>query len=400
MHPGRTAAVLVVLAGLSTAAPARAQMPAVLEGCDPSTEKTNSSMSISDDDGNRRWRITWANDRCSLDMRAEGRFELEPDLSDVRLLERGAFLEIEIRRDGDRRRYEVSRDGDAIERRYTVNRTEQPIDDEARRWIAAIILELERRSGFAAPSRVSSLLRQGGPDAVMDEVAVISSDHVQGRYLSIMLDSARLGEAQVRRAIAVSAAEISSDHQQANFLVALGRRGLVTTAVASDFVTATGKISSDHERGRALGAVLALRDLPPAVIGELLRSARSFSSDHQRAELLIKTATTHGFPNGAARDAYLEAAAGIGSDHQKQRVLSGLVKSDLTNEQLIAVLGVAKGIGSDHQLAELLVQIAEGRTLDGSARDAYLAATETLGSDHQRRRALTALLGRSARGSL
>jgi hypothetical protein len=379
---------------------AAAQSTGLFEECDTSGSKATSSTSITEDDDDRRWRISWSNDRCTIEMRAQGKFELEPDLSDVRSMERGAFLEIDVRREGDRRRYEVSREGASLERHYTVNRAEQPIDDEARRWIAAMMLELERRSGFAAPARVGGMLRSGGPNAVMDEVARMSSDHVQARYLSVLLDSARLDETQVRRAIALSADELESDHQQAKFLASLGSRGYVTTAVASDFVKASRSINSDHQKGSALAAVLTLRDLPPAVVGELLSASRTISSDHERAKLLIATADAHGFPDGVARNAYLEAAAGIGSDHQKRSVLSRLAKTDLSNEQLIALLDVAKSISSDHQLAELLVEISTDRTLDGAARDAYLAATEKIGSDHQRRRALTALLGRSTRGTL
>lgn len=391
----------IVIAGLLTVPPpGAAQSSGALDGCDTETDRASGSTSISEDDGSRRWRVIWANDRCSLDMRAEGRFELAPDLSDVLSMERGSSFEVEVRRDGDRRRYEVSRDGESVERRYFVNRAERPIDEEARRWIASAILEVERRTGLAAPARVSSLLRQGGPNAVLDEVGRMASDHVQARYLAIMLDSARLDEPQVRRLISVSSEEISSDHHQANVLASLGGRGYVTTAVAGEFVKATDSIDSDHQRGRTLRAVLTLRDLPPAVVGEVLRAARAFESDHERAELLIATADTHGFPDGVARTAYLEAAADIDSDHHKQRVLSRLTKSELSAEQLVALLGVARSIDSDHNLAELLVQIGEGRALQGAARDAYLAATETIESDHHRRRALTALLGRNARGSL
>jgi hypothetical protein len=209
-----------------------------------------------------------------------------------------------------------------------------------------------------------------------------------------MMDSAKLAEPQVRRALTLSGEELSSDHEHANFLADLGRRGYVTTSVASDFVKSTGAIDSDHERRRALGAVLTIKDLPPATVGELLKAATTFESDHERAELLIATVEANGFPDGPARDAYLGAAGGIDSDHQKQRVLARLTKSELSDDQLVALLSTAKSIRSDHQLATLLVQVSDGRTLDGRSRDAYLAATETIESDHERRRALTALLGR------
>lgn len=390
--------VLGVLIG--SAAPAAAQLSAILEGCDTSSEKSTNSTSIRDDDGVRSWRISWSNDRCSIDMKAEGKFELERDLSDVKSMERGAFLEIDIRRNGERLSYEVSRDGDTLERHYTVNRREQPIDEEARRMIAAMILELERRSGFAAPTRVSDLLRTGGPAAVMEEVSNMSSDYVQRRYLSVMLDSAQLSETEVRQAIAVAGDELSSDYEHASFLVDLGKGAYVTQAVAQDFVKSTAHIESDYERRRALTAVLTIEDLPAETVAELLKAAGSFKSDYERAELLIATAKAHGLPDGAARDAYLGAADDIGSDYEKYRVLTGLTKLELTEDQLLALLTSAKGIDSDYQLATLLVEVSADRALDGRARDAYLSATETIGSDHERRRALTALLGESRRARM
>jgi hypothetical protein len=228
----------------------------------------------------------------------------------------------------------------------------------------------------------------------------MSSDYVQRRYLSLMLDSARLGEPQARRAITLSGEELSSDYEHATFLVDLGGRGYVTTAVAGEFVKSTGEIQSDYERRRALGAVLTLPDLPAATVGELLRAAGSFKSDYERAELLIATVKANGFPDGPARDAYLGAATGIRSDYEKHRVLTRLTKTELTEDQLVALLSTAKGIKSDYELATLLVEVSDGRTLTGRARDAYLAATETIGSDYERRRALTALLGERARGTI
>jgi hypothetical protein len=392
--PYRAALPLTLLAALlSTAAPgARAQTGGPLDGCDTGDEKSNSTTSIHEDDRVRRLRISWSTGRCSIDARAEGQFEFEGDLSDVKSMSRGAYLEIDVRREGERRRYEVSSDGNALERHYTVNRTEQPIDDEARRWIAAMILELERRSGFAAPARVGQMLRSGGPDAVMDEVERMSSDHIQRRYLTVMLDSAKLQEPQARRAITLAGDELASDHEHASFLAELGRRGYVTPALAGDFVTSTGSIQSDHERRRALGAVLTMRDLPAATVSELLRAASTFKSDYERAELLIGTVKANGFPDGAARDAYLGAATGIRSDYEKHRVLSRLTETELSEEQLVALLTAAKEIGSDYELASLLVEVSSGRTLDGRSREAYIAATETIGSDYERRRALTALL--------
>lgn len=390
----------IVVASLVTDADLHAQT-GVLQECSATGDKGSQSTSIHSDDDERRVRISWSNGRCTIDMRAEGEFQFERDLSDVRSMARGGYLEIDVRpRDGDRIEYEVRRDGDSIERIYRVNRQEQPIDAEAKQRIAALMLELERRTGFMAHSRVPDLLRQGGPNAVMDEVSRMVSDYVQRRYLSIMLDSAKLAEPDVRRALRLAGEELSSDFEHASFLMALGKDGYVTTAVAGDFVQSTTHIESDFERRRALSAVLALDDLPDAVVAELLRAGESFKSDFERAELLIGTAKKHGFPNGAARDAYLRAASGIESDFEKGRVLSRLTNEELNEDQLVSLLSTAKTINSDFELANLLAGVAKDRSLDGRARDAYMAATETIESSFERARALKALLGDTRRARM
>lgn len=365
--------------------------------CQRGESKTGPNTTIRDDNhGNRIWRVSWSSGSCSIDMAARGDVRLKRDLSDIESLSSGGYFELTHRMDGVYRRYEVDNRLGRTERHYYVDRRERELDAEGRRWVATMILELERHTGFAAEWRVSDLLRTGGVSAVLREVERLSSDHVQSRYLTILVDSVKLNDGDVRALMKTASSSIASDHNLSQTLIALGKRGLVTPAVAGDYVAATSTIQSSHDKRRTLQSVLTLDNLQPGTVVQLLNAASTISSDHDRAELLIATGK-QGFPSGEARTAYLNAASEIRSDHDKRRVLSRLAAERLTDDQLIAVLRTATSIRSDHDLSSLLVELTQKHTIDGKVRDAYLAAVESIASDHDHRRALSALVKSTAK---
>jgi hypothetical protein len=59
---------------------------------------------------------------------------------------------------------------------------------------------------------------------------------------------------------------------------------------------------------------------------------------------------------------------------------------------MLAVLRSASEIGSDFEQAELLLAMARRQRLDSRVRDAMLAVAESIQSDHERGRVLTAVV--------
>ena len=365
--------------------------------CQRGESGSGHNSTIHDDNhGAKTWRVSWNSGSCSIDMTSRGEVRLKRDLTDIESLSSGGYFELTHRMDGVHRRYEVDNRMGRIERHYYVNRREQELDAEGRRWVAVMILELERNTGFAAEWRVSDLLQSGGVNAVLREVERLTSDHVQSKYLTVLVDSARLNDTEVRAVMKTASSSIASDHNLAQMLIALGKRGLVTPGVASEYVAATSTIQSSHDKRRTLQSVLMLEGLPSGTVVELLKATSTISSDHDRAEMLIATGKK-GFPGGAARAAYLDAAAGIRSDHDKRRVLTRLGAEPLADDQLIALIQTAATIKSDHDLSSLLIELTKTNKIDGKVRDAYLAAVESISSDHDHRRALSALVKSTAR---
>src|ERR1700730_17698204 len=86
----------------------------------------------------------WERSDDGLRMRVElrGKVEFTEDYSDIRDVAEGGFVRIEEDRYGQSRRYEVRRDANGqVQRFYYLNGAARPIDENAKQWLAKIVLE-------------------------------------------------------------------------------------------------------------------------------------------------------------------------------------------------------------------------------------------------------------------
>jgi hypothetical protein len=76
-----------------------------------------------------------------------------------------------------------------------------------------------------------------------------------------------------------------------------------------------------------------------------------------------------------------------------RRVLTGVAAlTNSSEETLTALLRATASIGSDHETAVLLMYVAGRPAIQGDLRAVYLDAVARIGSDHEKNRALTALV--------
>jgi hypothetical protein len=385
---------LVLFASTAAAQPSRANE------CDSEHSSQNISQNSSDSES-RTWRVSWESNECSVDMRSKGDVKFSTDLTQVLSISRGGYFEITERVAGTKRHYEATpRSGGGLDEEYSVNGSVRPLDEAGKTWVRSVILELERHSGFAAEWRVGEILRKSGVDGVLTEVATLSSDYVQRRYLNVLMDSTTLNDGQVRRVLQIAGKGIDSDYELASLLIDLGKNGYVKPTTSTEYVQAASTLQSDYERRRALSALLKVPGLDRGVYKTILDVAGDISSDYELASLLIEMG-----PNGLStpemRAAYFKAASSLSSDYEHRRAFSALVKSpELSKELLTAILKSATDISSDYELASLLVEIAGRHELDGELRDAYIRAADGISSDSEHRRALSALIKQTGKGRL
>lgn len=290
----------------------------------------------------------------SLIMDCEGKVTFADDESDVAALEAGGEFELSEKLDGVLREYTVTSDrAGALTREYSFEGDVMPMDDAAKKWLAEALPRMFRESGFDVEARVQRLLARGGPDLVLREADLATSDYAKASYLGRLLETAQLDAEQAGRAL-VSA----------------------------------GKIESDYELHRALEQALRTQSLDASRFALLLTTGGQIESSYELSELLKEAAPL--LPEEeVARAAWLAAARQVDSDYELgQAIQAGLKRRGADAAFAAQLVGLAGDeIDSDYELGQVLKQAAY-RDVDAKLAAACLEAVDELDSDYERRVAL------------
>jgi hypothetical protein len=344
---------------------------------------------------NDRLDITVRAERCRLDLTVEGAIEYTDAEDGIARMGRGARFEVEVDREGDRRRLLVEPgDGGAPRITWWVDGDERPFDAEARAWLADLLPRFFRASGIEAEGRTRRLLARSGVDGVFREIELIPGDHVTRRYLAALMEATELDREQIVRWTTTAAGNLESDYELAEALSSLPAAALGDDDVQRAFVRATASIDSDYEVRRTLATLLSRERLSSDLLDPILGVARSIESDYELAELLLLVVEQ--YPAGEALPGdFYAAVTTIGSDYELRRTLVRALGRPISQADLVSLLETARSIDSDYELAELLIAIARTHALEGPAREAYERTLETIGSTYEHDRAAGALIRRT-----
>ena len=386
-----SAGLAVLMLALST--------PAAAQGCLDNPARSGRSSThqnwVGSDDGKRSTTVRWRRGDCEIRLDARGDFGVRTDLSGFVGVEDGGYVQIE-ERDGDvERRLRVVGMGRDLEYRWSVD-GRNGFDVNRERWLADILLALERRTAMFAKQRVPELFRTGGASAVLAETERMPSDYAKKTYFANLLGLGRIDDAQLERLLRQTEL-MSSDYERAEVLRAVAsRQGPVTDRVARAMIAVAQRMSSDYEKRRALSAGLESVSTVEAKAA-FFTAAATISSNYELAELLI-AAQRRSLVDSLTSDAYFRAVGRLNSDHERRRTLSALMKLRPASPAVLAgVLKSSESINSDYELATLLVEFAKTVDVRGPLREQYLKATRTINSDYEYRRALQALLEQDRR---
>jgi len=332
--------------------------PASRAPCDPNAGHDNGSHTnwINSDNGSKRWVVQWSDGDCSYEMEARGEVKFNRDVTDIESISSGGSFTLEQHIGDDTKRLVVRPgSGGTLERTYSENGARHEFDAGARAWLAAALVALDRQTGFAVDQRVPALLERGGVDAVLQEVKLVSTDYARRRYYTKLLSMRQLDRAQIKRVVEQAGADMSSDYELAELLVAVSKLDAFSDDSHPAFVAAAKKIDSDYERRRALNALLQRDRLAPTTVQALLDAASTINSDYELAELLIDVSKRYAI-NDQTRPTYVKALGAIKSDYEHRRVLSAIVAGGgLTPAVNRTLLQDAARIQSDYELAEFLI---------------------------------------------
>ena len=364
------------------------------------TGKGNTSISRNSDDDSDTWRAHISAGDCDLTIRAIGKVRFASDLSDVQSVPpNGSFLLTESDALTTRRLEIRSDNSGRVTRKFTVDGVERPWDDEGRRWLATVLVAFERRTAFTADTRVPQLYKEGGVDAVLKEIALLSGDHARRRYFEALFEATpSLSESETRRALEI-AGKMDSDYEVAQTLIAIAKTGKIGGG-STAYLQAVRNIESDFETRRVLTTLLKSAAVDEEAMTLLLKVADNIESDFELAELLVAVAP-RGLASSDARDAYFKAVATIESDFERRRVLSSILKRADNSEDVQArLLQSASEIESDFELASFLVSFAaKYPDMSQTTRETFLKAADSIESQHEYGRVMQSVRGNARRTS-
>ena len=394
-----------------TAAPEAA--PQAASGLCGGRSLDSTSISRSDDDGEREWKVTVKGPGCRIELRAEGEFEFNGDFTDVSRVSRGGFFRLDVTEGATRRQLEIEPDGS---RTWRVDGRDQPYDAAARRWFAAFLVELDRRTAFGVDVRLPALLRQGGANAVLNETGLMGSDYARGVYYTRLAKATTLSPDDVTRILAQAADLTKSSFYAHEVIKAFAARGPVSGAQRAAVTRLIDRMDSDFYRAESVSRLVGAGSLDTESVDFLVRlidrmesdfykhqimatalrdgkltadqqarltaAAGSIDSDHYASEALRALAATGSMPP-AVRASFLRAVTGIDSAHYRSETLRALlVHDELSESDLQEVIALSAPL-SDHYESETLRVVLRHRAASDRVRDAVVAAADGM-SRHYR----------------
>jgi beta-lactamase regulating signal transducer with metallopeptidase domain len=249
------------------------------------------------------------------------------DLSDVRALSTGGLLSVESRIVFfSSRRVDFREHNGTITRAYYVDGSERPWNDDARLWLAAELPFLVRRSGVAANERVQHILVTRGLSGALNEITLLQTDSVRGRYFRALFGTGRLEAGDMNSALSLAGRLINSSAELSEVLRAALAAGRLEDGDA--FLDTVELISSSAEKRRVLMAVLNQPNLTLLVQRAFLKAAASIESNAECADVLDAFASRYPITDQTTRESFLAALETVDSSHERARVLAKVVNQD------------------------------------------------------------------------
>jgi beta-lactamase regulating signal transducer with metallopeptidase domain len=331
---------------------------------------------------------------CSLRVDGEGEVTFSDSDDDVTGISHGGFFHIEERGGDHDRRVEIEAAPGGLERKWLVDGKERPYDAEARAWLAQRLLVVFRRTGLDAKNRAERILRRGGVNAVLQEVAQIPSDYGARQYYQVLLTQSTLDQPTLLRIVRQAGQDIGSDFELAELLIAVAEKQPLEESVRLAYVEAVRSIGSDFERHRALRPVLTRQGISREMAAAMLATAKGIGSDFELASLLIEISQAYAV-DATLAPAFFDCLASVGSDFEHHRVLSAVARQAKGDQAVLErALDAAVRIRSDFELASFLIEVADAYPANQALPASFLADAGHIRGDFEHARVLKAVIAR------
>ena len=374
-----------------------------------------SSNSVHENDRERRITIKVSGNACTVDVRAEGKFDFNAEFTDIARMDPNGSFRVDVTDKGVRRQLDIESKNGTLTRTWRIDGRERPYDDEARAWFASFLIELDRRTAMGIDVRLPLLLKQGGVSAVLSETGLMSSDYARSQYYLKLPTVTKVSSAETTRILQQAVTRPLSDYYKAE-LVGAYVSNVQDPAVKAALMGLVEPMQSDYYQASSIETILGNGTPGPTEMDVMLRLVPRMKSDHYKAQVLLKALKATSISAGH-RVAIATAAESIASDYNAADVLKALAKGGLdddavrksffaaaarlkspvyggevlkavlasssaTERDLLDVLSIVKAMSGDYYKADLLEEIARHRGATERVKAGVIDAAAALSSHY------------------
>ena len=190
-----------------------------------------------------------------------------------------------------------------------------------------------------------------------------------------------------------AAKRMTSDYEKGQLLGLIAKRYVSNDSLRDAYLETAFSMTSDYERSKAIVALLQRDSIPSQSTARVLRSAKTMTSDAGRG-LVLKSISPATFADTAVQRAYMDVITSMTSDYERSQAIGTLIKAPQLGVPVqLALLRTTTAVSSNVDKANVLMLFLSKHGLaDDAVRRAFMKAAETLSSDYEYRRVMTAVM--------
>ena len=345
-------------------------------------------INTSDDDGGMV-ELSWTGRDCTVHVSMPQATRFNDTETDVLSVPRGGAFEAEFRSRALTRRVVVSAD---LSRDYFVDGSAAPWDASAREWMADLVVTIFRRTGHQAEERAARILRTGGLDALVREIALLHTGFVSAEYIGVGYGLVGTDDER-RQLLALAAETVDGDYRLAKVLTAAAEAGTMSSELRRDFIRTAGLLEGDYEMSRVFAALLEHQEVGRDGLFQILEEAReNLDGDYEMSRLYQRLLDDRDLDLELARMLVESASRNLDGDYEKSRVIRAVAERDDLGAGVVReVMAALPLLDGDHARSEILEDFA---AIAGSPDDLnrVIAGMSVLDGDHARGQVLRVVL--------
>ncbi|MEO0330312.1 MAG: hypothetical protein AAF223_01315 [Bacteroidota bacterium] len=227
---------------------------------------------------------------------------------------------------------------------------------------------------------VDLIISSSDQNNLLSLIATLDSDHYKREVISQVVRQS-MSKENLSFLVENLLPEIDSDHYRSEVIDDLLEHQNDWSSAALDHIMeAIGQMDSDHYQAESLKQLLRAQPSASQNHDILYLALEEIESDHYKSEVMHSLIRQDQV--ASSLDSFLQGTQMMDNDHYRVSVLRSLVsKTELTADQLVAVINSASNTGNDHYLSEFLLEACQ-KSSDEKVANAITQAAKAISSDH------------------